>query len=176
MGATIWTYFTDYDEQPDRALHRLRDEIFDAGQYRRPWEFPDFFVGVRDLPNVRLKTRLTLWVLESLYTTIELFRWAAWGFRSPSSIEEAVAWAEEDGTHSILDIERTGMYRGFGVAIPLSELRLREFFGTTEPGRDAAEEAAHEISCSLARWEAVYFPVYEDGKPRHLVFIGVSGD
>jgi hypothetical protein len=176
MGATIWTYFTDYDEQPERALHRVRAEIFNEGRYRRPWEFPDFFAGVRGLPNVRWKQRLRLWVLESLYTTIELFRWATWGFRSPSTMEEAVAWAEEDGTHSILDIERTGMYRGFGVAIPLSEPRLRELFGTTEPVRAAMEGAAGEISCSLARWEAVYFAVYEDGKPRHLAFVGVSGD
>lgn len=176
MGATVWMYFTDYDEDPDRALHRLRGEVFAEGRYRLPWEFPDIFSSVRHLPNLRLRMRLGMWVMESLFTTIELVRWAFWGFRRPASIEQAVGWAAEDGTHSILDIERTGMYRATGVAIPLSEPRLREAFGTLRPTRDAVEEAVGEVSCSLARWEAVYFPVYEGDATRHLAWIGVSGD
>lgn len=176
MGATVWMYFTDYDEDPERALNRLRDEVFREGSYRRPWEFPDLFSSVRQLPGLRWKARLGMWALESVFTTIELVRWALWGFRTPATLEQAVEWAGEDGTHSILDVERTGMYRDFGVAIPLSELRLREAFGTTEPTRDAVEEMAVEISRWLARWDAVYFPVYEGARPRHLAFIGVSGD
>jgi hypothetical protein len=33
-----------------------------------------------------------------------------------------------------------------------------------------------DISCPGTRWEAVYFPVYQNERPLHLVFIGVSGD
>jgi hypothetical protein len=176
MGATVWMYFTDHDEDPERALHRLRGEVFAERRFRMPWEFPDVFSSVRELPHLRWKSRLLLWAAESMFTTIELVRWAFWGFRRPATMEQAVAWAAEDGTHSILDIERTGMYRTAGVAVPLSEPRLREAFGTLHPTRDAVEEQADEIGCALARWEAVYFPVYQDDRPLHLAFIGVSGD
>jgi hypothetical protein len=176
MGATVWMYFTDYDEDPDRALHRLRDEVFREGRYRRPWEFPDFFSSVGQVPNLSWRARLGFWVMESLFTTIELVRWAFWGFRSPATLQQAVEWAGEDGTHSILDVERTGMVRAFGVAIPLSELRLREAFGTLQPTREAVEEAACEVSAWLARWEAFYFPVCDADGTRHLAFVGVSGD
>lgn len=175
MGATEWMYFTEYDD-PERALQRLRDEVFRDGRFRRPWEFPDLFSHVRTVPNLSLKSRLTLWAVESVFTTIELVRWALWGFRTPATVEQAVEWAGEDGTHSILDVERTGMYRAGGTAIPLSEPRLRDLFGTTEPTRDAVEDGVGEVAAALARWEAVYITVYHDGRPSHLAFVGVSGD
>lgn len=176
MGATVWMYLTEYDDDPDRALHRLRGEVFREGSYRRPWEFPDVLSGLYALPGLRWKGRLLLWAAESFFTTLELVRWAFWGFRRVHTPEQAVEWAGEDGTHSILDVERTGMYRGTGVAAPLSEPRLREIFGTDRPTREAVEEQAGEISCSLPRWEAVYFAVYEGERPAWLAFIGVSGD
>ncbi|HEU0299894.1 MAG TPA: hypothetical protein VFR37_10575 [Longimicrobium sp.] len=176
MGATQWMYFTEYDTEPDRALHRLREEVFREGSYRRPWEFPDILSGLYQLPSLGWGARLKLWAIESLFTTIELVRWAFWGFRRPSSVDEAVAWAGEDGTHSIMDVERTGMYRAEGVAFPLSEPRLRSLFGTDRPTRETVEEKADELACSLARGEAVYFAVYHDGGPREIAFFGVSGD
>lgn len=176
MGATVWMYFTEYDEDPDRALQRLRDEVFREGRYRLPWEFPDFFSPIRGHPGLRWRARLGFWVMESLFTPIELVRWAFWGFRRPASIQQAVEWAGADGTHSILDIERTGMYRDTGVAIPLSEPRLREAFGTLHPTRQAVEEAAGSVTDPLSRWDAVYFPVVDADGTRHLAWIGVSGD
>lgn len=176
MGATVWMYVTGYDDDPERALHRLRGEVFREGSYRRPWEFPDVLSGLYGLPNLRWKGRLLLWTAESFFTTLEMVRWAFWGFRRVRTLEQAVEWAGEDGTHSILDVARTGMYRRAGVAAPLSEPRLRQIFGTARPTLQALEEQAGRISCSLPRREAVYFPVYEGERPTHLAFIGVSGD
>jgi hypothetical protein len=33
MGATSWRYYTAYDPDPARALHRLRDEVFARGEF-----------------------------------------------------------------------------------------------------------------------------------------------
>lgn len=36
MGASSWVYFTPYDAKPSAALRRLREQVFTAGQYRKP--------------------------------------------------------------------------------------------------------------------------------------------
>jgi hypothetical protein len=176
VGASEWMYFTDYDRDPDHALRRLREEVFVERRFKQAWQFPDVFGGLWELEELGLRRRLLLWAVESMFTTLEMVRWAFRGFRRPRTIDEALEWGGEDGTHSILDVERTSMYRQPGTAIPLSEPRLREIFGTTEPTREQVEERAGEVACLLRRGEAVYFPVYEDGQPRQLAFLGCTGD
>lgn len=36
MGASAWVYFTPYHPKPAAALRYLREEVFAAGQYRKP--------------------------------------------------------------------------------------------------------------------------------------------
>jgi hypothetical protein len=40
MGAEPWSYFTKYDSNVQRALSKLRDEVFQAGNYRYAEEGP----------------------------------------------------------------------------------------------------------------------------------------
>jgi hypothetical protein len=94
----------------------------------------------------------------------------------PETIEELLEMVAEDGTHSVLDIERTGPHREFGVAAPMPDRRVREFFGTEQPTHEQVEENWGDVSEGLERWQAYYLTVYRDGKPDEYAFIGCSGD
>jgi hypothetical protein len=94
----------------------------------------------------------------------------------PGSIEEALEMAAEDGTHSILDIERTGRRREFGVATPYPPREVERAFGTAHPTHDEVEESWDVVAEELERWEAHYLVVYKGGTPDEYAFIGCSGD
>jgi hypothetical protein len=94
----------------------------------------------------------------------------------PGSIDEALEMAAEDGTHSILDIERTGRLRGFGVATPYPARGIEQLFGTLEPTHRQVEDCWADVTDGLERWEAHYLIVYKRGKPAEYAFIGCSGD
>ena len=94
----------------------------------------------------------------------------------PQTIDELLEWSAEEGTHSILDIERIAKRREFGAAVPLSAARMRRLFGTTEPTHAQAERAAEQLQDELDRWQAWCVTVYRDGTPHEYAFIGVSGD
>jgi hypothetical protein len=94
----------------------------------------------------------------------------------PTSIEELLEVAAENGTHSILDIWRIGRRRDWATASPLSDAALRRVFHTTQPTRSEVETHWSDLAEPLGRWRAVYFTVYRDGKPDEYAFIGCSGD
>jgi hypothetical protein len=94
----------------------------------------------------------------------------------PQTIDELLEWAAEEGTHSILDIERIAKRREFGSAVPLSAARMRRLFGTTEPTHAQVERVAEQLQDELDRWQAWYVAIYRDGQPHEYAFIGVSGD
>jgi hypothetical protein len=105
----------------------------------------------------------------------------------PQTIDELLEWAAEEGTHSILDIERIARRREFAAAAPLSAARLRRLFGTAEPTHAQVERVAEQLQDELDRWQAWYVTIYRgpsdgadpaDGgrKPVEYAFIGVSGD
>lgn len=93
----------------------------------------------------------------------------------PGSIEELLATAAEDGTHSVLDIVRTGRLRGFGVATPLPARGGQRVFGTTRPSHEQVEASWLVVTERLDRWQAHYLAVYRGGEPVEYAFIGCSG-
>jgi hypothetical protein len=94
----------------------------------------------------------------------------------PRTIDEVLERAGEDGTHSILDISHVGRERDFGVAVALAPEVLEEFFGTAEPSHEDVEDRGLDLAEDLDRWEAVYFVVYQHGRPHAYAFVGCSGD
>jgi hypothetical protein len=94
----------------------------------------------------------------------------------PETIDELLEMVAEDGTHSILDIQRTGTAADFGVATPMSAEQLAEFFGTDRPTREQVEVAWFEAAEELERWQALYTIVYRNGEPHEYAFVGCSGD
>jgi hypothetical protein len=96
--------------------------------------------------------------------------------RRPRSIEELLEWAEESGTHSILDIEHVAARPDFGVAAPMKPAALQRVFGTAAPTHGQVEENWADVAEGLDRWHSRYLVVYQDGRPHEYAFIGCSGD
>jgi hypothetical protein len=165
MGASGWQYFTRYRPDPEDALQELRNRVFDNREFLRapvaPW------VGAHGLT---FAMRMAIGVARFIFW-LQRRRLAR-----ARSIEEALNLAGENGTHSILDVERTAKARGIGVAAPAPGRWLQEIYGTQEPTRELVERHTGELDERLERGEAVYVLVYRDGEPDEIYFEGHSGD
>ncbi|MGZ4569043.1 MAG: hypothetical protein ACXVFZ_19860 [Blastococcus sp.] len=86
----------------------------------------------------------------------------------------------EEGTHSILDIDRVESAAsddGFRTIRALRDVEVDEFFGTRTPTRQQVEAADPEGKLSdFPRWSGRYVTVYDDGRPSGIVVWGCSGD
>src|SRR5262245_15426476 len=135
MGASSWHYFTPYDPDPEVALQRLRQLIFESGQYGDPMfgggggggfgetarqaamGFLNYLTG--SMENLspaeqqmarQLQASLELLQPELREQLMQTIHDQGEQFRRPpgsrpASIEDALEEAAEEGTHSILDIE-----------------------------------------------------------------------
>jgi hypothetical protein len=147
MGAHAYYYFVPYREDIDAALQALRQREFRAGRYNPVMPFIDFPIDPsKPAPGAQ-----------------------------HASIDDAREEAAEDGTRSILDIDRIGDEPDFCVAAPVDEAVLEELYGTTEPTHDMIESEL-EIFEHLDRGQAIYIIVYRDGQPDELFFAGYSFD
>jgi hypothetical protein len=95
--------------------------------------------------------------------------------RNPSSIKEAFAISEPDGTRSILDISKIGESPDYCTACPLPDQELKRLFGTTKPTHQMIADNM-EFYENIERGQAIYIVVYEDGKPAEYFFGGMSFD
>ncbi|MFJ2636465.1 hypothetical protein ACIO6U_31560 [Streptomyces sp. NPDC087422] len=102
----------------------------------------------------------------------------------------------EEGTHSILDIQRVVHTTGtpdpakgedYNTLRPLAPDRLAHYFGTDRPTVQQYEEritAAHRAHLSeeslleecRMRWTAIYVILHTDDQPTHVGIFGYSGD
>ncbi|POX52229.1 hypothetical protein [Streptomyces sp. Ru72] len=121
-------------------------------------------------------------------------------YRSLEELWDDGEFMGQEGTHSILDIDRVvhttaapspSDVRDYGTLRPLAHDRLVHHFGTDRPtpgrfeevlararaalryGPDAGESLLDE--CRM-RWTGVYVVLYTDDEPTHLGIFGYSGD
>jgi hypothetical protein len=94
---------------------------------------------------------------------------------NPSSIQEALENAMEDGTASILDIFGVSSTHQIGFLSPLSENELNTFFATNKPTLEQIEKS-NEFWDSIGRCEARYIVLYEGKIPEKLFIAGYSAD
>jgi hypothetical protein len=147
MGASGWWYFTPYRDDPKEALRELQDRVFAA----------------RDYGNPLFKGTFIRWIFRAMRA-------------QPASIEEAVVQGAENGTHSILDIDRIGKSPASRCAWPLSDRDVEKIVGSRTPSHDDVDRHRGELSMSVKRWQATYLVVFEDDKPTEYYFEGASGD
>lgn len=98
--------------------------------------------------------------------------------RKPESIQQLVRRAREQGTHSIIDIEKASVSPEPSAVCPLPDEAIEQIFGTSTPSRQAIEvAAAHgDFEDYGRRGRGIYLPAFEDGAPTKLFFWGYSGD
>jgi hypothetical protein len=185
MGASTWVCFTPWTDDAEAALQRLRRETFAAGDYHQG---PD--VSLRTLMD-RMTDAQRAQFEEKMRPMREFLGLQPWerspwdespgeavpgGGPPPRTVDEAVARAGDEGTHSILDITRTADFFAARAAAPLPDIALRRNLGTMRPDRARVEDRYAQVAGELDRWECVYLTVYRDGEPHELAFIGLTGD
>jgi len=172
MGASGWSYRVDYDSDVGAALGRLQRQVFTAGQYEQAWnQFgPEMRADMaRDLAEMAEMMGEEL-DPESVVRLTET--------GEPATIDEALMWAADSGTHSILDIAYGVADRpDFGYVTALDAASYQRFFGTTQPTVEEVEAKLLEVDSFIEeRWQGVYVVAYLDREPVQLFFVGVSGD
>jgi hypothetical protein len=172
MGASGWSYTTSYDPDIEAALGRLQQEVFERGDYYKPWEevwrYRDAIL-VKPLDQLQDHERQYLRLMKSYPMPDRNY--------VPASIEDVLRNNAESGTHSILDIYGVSDESSFGAATPLSDEEMLRVFGTTQPtAEDVESTLASGLGENLERWQAVYFVAYKDGRPHEIHFEGCSGD
>ena len=91
-----------------------------------------------------------------------------------NSIATAVEASGDDGTRSILDIEKTGTELRYRVAVPLNDDYLLSLYGTTKPSRETVENL--DFLENVDRGHCVYVTIYKNEEPDELLFAGYSFD
>lgn len=164
MGASGWGYRVPYQQDLNQALQALRKAVFEAGTYYEPALFYEHLLTVVDTLPAEVRQNLEAFVAQGKQQP------------APRTIEDLIERNAEDGTHSILDIERVDAGRDFGVINPLSDEELLDLFDTTRPTWQQVEAKARELQSLRGRWQGVCVIVYEDDQPRDIFFTGYSGD
>jgi hypothetical protein len=119
--------------------------------------------------------------LDELLALSEMLKGPRKTKRAPKTIKQLLKQCGEEGTHSILDIERVSSTPEFGAVTPLSREQLLDIFDTVQPTQVMAEKWSARIDPLDAeplygRWEGIYIIVYKDSKPYEIYFEGCSGD
>jgi hypothetical protein len=147
MDGHPWFYLVDYEADINAALQKLRQREFQAGRYNPVVWFPQFPVSAQSpSPGPQHK-----------------------------SIEKAVEASNEDGTRSILDMERVSDTPDYCAVARLPDETLIEWFGTNKP-TDEMVENSDELFESLERGQGVYIVVYSNDQPSGIFFAGYSFD
>ncbi len=150
MEPTSWDYFTPYQADVEQALQELQERIFKNGEYEDPLQVSAVAGGTA----------------YEAATTMDVLR----------------ARCGEQGTHSILDIRHVSPEPAMYSVSPLKPERVQELFGTDKPELSEFEseftQAARdevELFDETENWQGIYLTLYQDGKPSHIFFHGLSG-
>jgi hypothetical protein len=147
MGAHPYWYFVPYKENIQEALDDLRNREFAAGRYNPVTPFPSFPV-----------------------TDDEINSNAEYG-----SIVEAREAAAEEGTRSILDLDRIAATADIFALTALDKDSLFDLYDTDCPTRDQVEEKMGFLE-DVERGQGIYIVIYEDNLPSEILFSGYSFD
>ena len=112
--------------------------------------------------------------------------WDADDDYSPASIDKLVDACDEEGTHSILDIEEISSEPlphdaewedEFLKLVPLREGQLRRIFDTTKPTREEIKEKEPELQdLDPTGWSGRWIIAYHAGQPSEYYIFGSSGE
>jgi hypothetical protein len=180
MGASGWAYFVPYDADVNRALRSLHEQVFRSGKYYVPMlmaldKFPSFEEFVPEKSILEDPDDRAEW-LEMYEQEKKRAARAKKGKPKFESIEDLIEFCAEEGTHSILDIQRVGESTALGESGPLSTAQLQKLFASTKPTREMVASKEHAIQSLRRRGLCTYVVVYAGDKPDELFFTGFSGD
>ena len=200
----FYLIFAPYQEDVGAALQKLREEMFERGEYTfdmtdkatTVWKMIGWTIEDPTSEEGKAEVEAQKRVLAAaqkdnfegltseeedlakhLQTVLGMLAVAGVkDVKVPQSIEELLEAAGEEGTRSILDIEKVGRKPATGVAGYLPSQEMWVTFGNTQPTREQVLERWTSLARHLGRWEAIYLTVYKDHLPSEYAFIGCAGD
>ena len=167
MGADLYLYVVGYRPCPDvlfpellepefcirTALDDLRCWVFLAGNYQPPDPYK--------------------WVTDLCYPSEVSFEMSK--IREGLEVIKDELIESNDGTRSILDLERIAGAPDFKAAGPLPDASLMRVYGTTKPTREMVL-ADKSIFYEFARGHGAYVVLYEEGEAVEVLFAGYTLD
>jgi len=149
-----WSYFTPYEEDISAALQKLRQEVFERGDY------------VTEESPISAGSRLIIPPRSKILP-------------KPKSIAELLEQQEEFGTHSIIDMACISPKPKRNAISPFPKAFLTDYFGSETPSPAEIQEVYEFGSLEkfvTKRWRGIYVVAYFNGKPSDIFFAGCSGD
>jgi hypothetical protein len=182
MGASGWSYFVPYQTDISKALQDLREAVFQKGEYYlRDFSENDMMFDELSPSDLDLTEEEKADYLAALPGQ-QVLPEERQALPKPTSIEALLQWNAEDGTHSIIDINKITPTPDFGAAAPLSNEELKRIFGTEKPTREMIKSKEKDFAVFLqeelgrSRWQGTYIVIYKENQPVEIYFIGYSGD
>jgi hypothetical protein len=178
MGASSWYYFVPYQADINKALYKLREDIFKKGEYGARWTHVDLPLAqmesgetARQFPDIPPEQ------IDKLKAELQKLQ-KAWPLpkRKPETIAVLVKQSGATGTHSIIDMTDVSPSPAHGKVSLCPQAQLLDLFGTDKPTRNMVEARLQELSAIETRWHGYYLIIYEGEVPREILFFGSSGD
>ena len=147
MGATSWQHIRTFSGDVERTLGELRRDVFAA----RSFYLTDEPVFVPSGPAVACLER-------------------------PSSIDDALRWNGDEGTHSVLDITAGVSAHPARAAVSILAPALAErCFGNARPTLFEVLMTDFDAADVCEPGTGRYFVIAEPGEPALVVFVGCTG-
>jgi hypothetical protein len=131
-----------YQQDVNKALQELQDQVFVQGQYEQPFNFDQHKVEGQLNDLATIYQSLPVEIREHTDQFLELARAAVEQQRPaqpPKSIKQLRERCGTEGTHAILDIDKVSSAPAFGAIAPLPHEKLLDIFGTEQPTRDMVD-------------------------------------
>jgi hypothetical protein len=168
MGASAWDYWTDFDDDPRKALRTLRERVFRAGEYLGPGgnTFDQKRDGRPRPPNIeklleRQGENQTHSILDVVFISYE-------GGPPRPTRKEWNPLTQSNEDFPLVEGEECRA---------LSRAELRDAFGTERPTRSQIEACDwNRLDALWSKWSALCVTAWDGEEPVQMFFIGTSGD
>lgn len=186
MGSSPWSYYVPYQEDIGAAFRELQREVFDSGEYRKPYidigwlEQLDFFGASIEERNA-LYDSYGLTPLREPFEQLGATEFRAWLedlnelSQFESLVDLLIVRCATEGTCSILDWIGLSSTPGLSHVCAVSEENLMNYFGTTQPTKEQIE-LREDFWDSIPRGHGFYLLMYKDNEPEEIFFAGYTYD
>lgn len=188
MGASSWEYYVPYQADISVALQKLCESVYLEVAQKYPTRIERIAQLEDDIKHLdglyphsqtdAHQAELRESHADDLLYSLKRLR----ALPEPTTIQEKIyelhIICEPDGTGTILDMRGIANEPSYFEIAPLSEKKLVDILGTSQPTRELIE--IKKIKRAIIEHQrsqmGSYIIVYKNGQPDEIYFVGFSGD
>lgn len=171
MGATVWSYRVPFQQDIGAALEQLRWTVYLEGDYIMRDPDPSL-----QLTEAEFRATLPGNGDDGDLGTFQLEWWREARLRPVPVDPDSLFASQDDGTHSIIDMQAVSATPDYFTVSPLTDEQLVEIFGTTMPSADQVVDLEDSVLAQRQRWHGAYVISFDGPTPTEIHFLGFSGD